>query len=97
MYVEYSNEVWHTGFPGGQYAEAEASSRGISRLCYVVNRTRGISRIVRGVVGAGWRERVVVVVASQTVNEDATQQILNCDDTAAVCSPHPRAALPASE
>ena len=34
---------------------------------------------MKGVIGPNWRERLVVVVASQTVNSDATRQILACD------------------
>jgi hypothetical protein len=73
------NQVWHTGFPGGVFSEQEASKLGITRLCYVVQRTQAISRIMKGVIGPNWRERLVVVVASQTVNSDATRQILACD------------------
>ena len=73
------NQVWHTGFPGGVFSEQEASKLGITRLCYVVQRTQAISRIMKEVIGPNWRERLVVVVASQTVNSDATRQILACD------------------
>lgn len=78
------NQVWHTGFPGGVFSEQEASKLGISRLCYAVQRTQNISRIMKGVIGSNWRERLVVVVATQASNSDATRQILACDAPAKV-------------
>ncbi len=77
-YIEYSNELWHTGFPGGQYAEAQAARLGTSRLCFVVARLRNISRIFQGVFGPAGRGRFVPVLSSMTVNADATQQLLAC-------------------
>jgi len=73
--------VWHTGFPGGVFSEQEASRLGIQggRLCYVVQRTQNISRIMKRVIGPSWRERLVIVIATQVSNWDATRQILACD------------------
>lgn len=46
VYVEYSNEVWGTLFPGGQYAQAQGVQLGLAptdptqaRFCYLGQRT----------------------------------------------------------
>ena len=77
-YIEYSNELWHTGFAGGQYVDARGSAMGLGRLCYAVARMRNISRIFRGVFGPEGRGRFVTVVSTQLVAPDATRQILAC-------------------
>lgn len=82
-----TTQVWHGGFSGGVFSELEASKLGISRLCYAVQRTQNISRIMKGVIGSNWRERLVVVVATQASNSDATRQLLACDDPAKVALP----------
>ena len=79
VYIEYSNELWHTGFPGGQYADAQGAVTGLGRFCYTVARLRNISRIFQSVYGPAGRQRFTIVVSSQTVNADATQQILACN------------------
>jgi hypothetical protein len=77
-YIEYSNELWHTGFPGGQYAEAQGARRGTSRFCFTVARLRNISRVFQGVFGPAGRARFATVLSSQTVNADSTRQLLAC-------------------
>jgi hypothetical protein len=79
VYIEYSNELWHTGFPGGQYADAQGAATGLGRFCFTVARLRNISRIFQSVFGAQNRQRLVIVVSSQTVNADATRQLLACN------------------
>ena len=78
-YIEYSNELWHTGFPGGQYADAQGAITKLGRFCFTVARLRNISRIFQSVFGAADRGRFVTVVSSQVSNSDATRQILACD------------------
>jgi hypothetical protein len=82
-YIEYSNELWHTGFPGGQYADAQGTITKLGRFCFTVARMRNISRIFQDVFGAAARGRFVTVVSSQVVNADATRQILACNIGAA--------------
>jgi hypothetical protein len=77
-YIEYSNELWHTGFPGGQYVSTQGYLAGTSALCYTVSRLRNISRIFQDVFGPAGRGRFAVVVSSQVSNPDATRQILAC-------------------
>jgi hypothetical protein len=77
-YIEYSNELWHTGFPGGQYAEAQGARLGIGRFCFAVARLRNISRVFQGVFGPAGRARFATVLSSMTVNADSTRQLLAC-------------------
>jgi hypothetical protein len=78
-YIEYSNELWHTGFPGGQYAEAQGVRLGMSRFCFAVVRLRNISRVFQGVFGPAGRGRFATVLSSMTVNADSTRQLLACN------------------
>ena len=82
-YIEYSNELWQTGFPGGQYADEQGIASGLGRLCWAVQRLRNISRIFQGVFGEAERMRFTTVVSSQISNPDATRQILACSIGAA--------------
>ncbi|GFR45710.1 hypothetical protein Agub_g7119, partial [Astrephomene gubernaculifera] len=80
VYVEYSNELWHTGFPGGQYAQRMGLAMNLTeegskwyggatneaRLCFVGQRTANISKIWKSVWGTGANGNAsrVVVVVS---------------------------------
>lgn len=47
---QVANEMWHTGFFGGDFAALEATRRGLpSRHCFAVEATRNASAIMRGV------------------------------------------------
>ena len=54
VFVEWSNEVWHTGFPGGQYAQLEGLRLNFSkdadeaRLCYYAERTKLMAQVCCG-------------------------------------------------
>eukprot|EP00899_Mesostigma_viride_P001814 jgi/Mesvir1/11633/Mv00035-RA.3 len=94
VYLEYSNEVWHTGFPGGQYAQEEglrlnlgpqgaaspAGAANEARLCYLSERTKQIAEIWRDVFGADTRSRLHVVLAAQTVWTLTSEIALSCRD-----------------
>uniref|UniRef100_A0A383V938 EGF-like domain-containing protein n=1 Tax=Tetradesmus obliquus TaxID=3088 RepID=A0A383V938_TETOB len=91
VYVEWSNEVWHTGFAGGQYAQAEGVRLGMNeegakwyggatneaRLCYYSERTKAMSMIWKGVFGDQWN-RVVVVAQGQAVWPITSDKVLRC-------------------
>ena len=91
IFVELANENWHTGFDGGTYAQAQADimdgAVSGSRFCWTVQRTKNISDIWHGVFPASQHSRLKFVLSSQESNDDATSQILNCADTAAVHGP----------
>lgn len=94
VYVEYSNEVWGTLFPGGQYAQQEgvkyysdpskitplnnATNPTQARFCYLSMITQKISDIWKDV----WSHssRLHIVVSTQAVNADTTRRILACEN-----------------
>lgn len=86
VYVEYSNEVWGTLFPGGQVAMQRGLSLNLSsngddaRFCYLALRSSQIFDIFASVFGPANRSRLKFVVASQAVNPDVTRRILRCND-----------------
>ncbi|KAG2452608.1 hypothetical protein HYH02_002845 [Chlamydomonas schloesseri] len=91
VYVEYSNEVWGTGFPGGQYAQEMGLKMNLTeegnrwyggatneaRLCFVAHRTANISRIWKTVWGSA-AGRVNVVVSGQAVWPITSSKLLSC-------------------
>ena len=83
IYVEYSNEVWGTLFPGGQYAQQQGLAMGLStssttaRFCFYVLRSSQIFSIWKNVFGSNSR-RLNFVLASQAVNPDVSNQMLRC-------------------
>eukprot|EP00798_Chlamydomonas_sp_ICE-L_P027890 gene27890-12008_t len=91
VHVEYSNEVWHTGFPGGQYAQAMGLKMNLTvlgaawpggatneaRFCFAALRTVNISRLWKAAWGSQ-ASRVVAVVASQASWTLATDKLLSC-------------------
>eukprot|EP00959_Pyramimonas_sp_CCMP1952_P102664 2147371-Pyramimonas_sp.AAC.1 len=76
VHVELSNEMWHSGFPGGQFASAMGYSTGLGRLCWYVNRTREVADLWKAVYGEADRGRLVFVAESQHANSDATRQLV---------------------
>lgn len=85
VYIEYSNEVWGTLFPGGQYCQSEGLKRGLStnadtaRFCFNMLRSSEIFNIWKDVYGASLAaERLEFVLNSQYVNPDVTKQLLAC-------------------
>ncbi|GLC60709.1 hypothetical protein PLESTB_001660900 [Pleodorina starrii] len=96
VYVEYGNELWHTGFPGGRYAQAMGlklntteqgdkyygGATNEARLCFTGQRTANISKIWK----AAWGSRaaqVVVVVSGQQVQNITSDKLLSCGGAAA--------------
>lgn len=86
VYVEYSNEVWGSLFPGGQYAQNMGvklnytSDPTQARFCYLGQRTQDISDIWWSVFGVG-SPILKIVVSTQAVNADTTSRILACRNT----------------
>lgn len=84
IYVELANEIWHTGFYGGQYAQAAADVMGgayATRFCWNALRTKQISALFRAVFPLDQHRRLKFILSSQYVNSDATTQYLACPDT----------------
>jgi hypothetical protein len=86
VYVEYSNEVWGTQFPGGQYAQNQGVLLNLAptdptqaRFCYLGLRTNQISAIWRSVFSNS--PRLNMLVSTQAVNADTTRRILSCQNT----------------
>ncbi|GIL87891.1 hypothetical protein Vretifemale_15933, partial [Volvox reticuliferus] len=91
VYVEYGNELWHTGFPGGRYAQAMGLAMNLTeqgdkwyggatneaRLCFTGQRTANISKIWKA-VWAGHTERVIVVVSGQVSSNISSDKLLSC-------------------
>jgi hypothetical protein len=85
VYVEYSNEVWGTLFPGGKYAQNQGvtyyknviSDPTQARFCWYALITGNISDIWKSVWGAD-KSRVKIVASTQAVNADTTKRILAC-------------------
>ncbi|GIL67805.1 hypothetical protein Vafri_21080 [Volvox africanus] len=96
VYVEYGNELWHTGFPGGRYAQAMGLAMNLTeqgnkwyggatneaRLCFVGQRTANISKIWKA-VWAGRAAQVVVVVSGQAVWSITSDKLLSCGNASA--------------
>ena len=94
VYVEYSNEVWGTLFPGGLYAQQQgvqyysdkskittlnnATDPTQAQFCYLSMKTKNISDIWKAVWSAD--PRVNIVVSTQAVNADTTRRILACEN-----------------
>jgi hypothetical protein len=85
-YVEYSNEVWGTQFPGGNYAQTQGLLSGLStdptqaRFCYLGVMTNKISTIWKNIFISA-PQRLTVVVSTQSVNPTTTNRILTCQNT----------------
>jgi hypothetical protein len=86
-YVEYSNEVWNHLFPQAEYAADNGISANLGKsefeaqLHFYARRTTEVHRIWERVFGGN--ERLVRVVASQSINPWVSSTILGFEDTAA--------------
>lgn len=89
VYVEYSNEVWGTLFPGGQYAQSQGvtyyknviSDPTQARFCWYALITKNISDIWKSVWSSpGNINRIKIVASTQAVNADTTKRILACEN-----------------
>ncbi|EKX35128.1 hypothetical protein GUITHDRAFT_80080, partial [Guillardia theta CCMP2712] len=91
VYLEWTNEAWHTGFEGGKYAQLMGLQLGLqqggwyggdaneARFCYIGYRTAQIARIWKQVFGAE-ADRVIVVASTQAVWTIVTDKLLSCQD-----------------
>lgn len=86
--VEVGNELWHTGFYGGDFANLMATKLGMaSRHCWAVEATRNASLTMRTVFNELRASdpslslpRLTFFVSTQLVNLDVTRHILkDCD------------------
>lgn len=85
IYIEYSNEVWGTLFPGGQYAQQQgllqglASDATIARFCFYVKRSSEIFAIWKDVFDAtSDSARLEFVYSSQAVQPAVSEYMLQC-------------------
>lgn len=85
VYVEYSNEVWNSGFSQGDWVQAQGESEWPSspesgftkRMNWYGKRSAEICDIWRGVFSDS-PERVVCVIASQAANSWTASEALSC-------------------
>jgi hypothetical protein len=87
VYVEYSNEVWGTLFPGGIYAQSQGimyyknniTDPTQARFCWYALITKNISTIWRSVFSSTNNKlRLKIVASTQAVNADTTRRIVAC-------------------
>jgi hypothetical protein len=74
VYVEYSNEVWNSGFPQQPYNQAVASQEGITEPERYLERTVQIAKIFQGVWGANSLNHEVRPVALWQFTTELTMQ-----------------------
>lgn len=85
VYVEYSNEIWNSGFPQGAWVEAQGEatwpasgeSGFTKRMNWLGKRSAEMCDIFKEVF-AGQESRVVCVIASQAANSWTGAESLNC-------------------
>jgi hypothetical protein len=87
-HVEYSNEVWNTGFPQTTWAREQATALGLPSpygqpSAFYAQRSAQISAIVDQVFGAAARSRTVRVIAGQFGWSQFLESALGWKDTAA--------------
>ena len=96
VYVEYSNEVWNSGFGQAQWVERTAAaewpdatvSNFEKRLNWFGQRSAETCNIWKSVYGAA-SDRVVCVIASQASNKWVGEKMLDCSlSTLAPCHQH---------
>eukprot|EP00808_Paulinella_micropora_P006271 g16608.t1 len=91
VYLEWSNEVWHSGFPGGKYAQEQGLIMGLdkthtywfgdsaeARHCFLAWTTANVSKIFEQVFGG--RSRLHVVISAQQIHPITGDKILSCKD-----------------
>jgi hypothetical protein len=86
-HIEYSNEVWNTGFPQTQWAIARSQALGLDipfgqPAIFYATRSVQVFKIVQDVWGAD-RGRIVRVIAGQAVWDNFLAHALAYQDTAA--------------
>jgi hypothetical protein len=86
-HIEYSNEVWNTGFPQTQWAVARSQALGLDSpfgqpAIFYAMRSVQVFKIVQDVWGAD-RGRIVRVIAGQAVWDNFLSHALAYGDTAA--------------
>ena len=74
VYVEYSNEVWNSGFPQQQYNQAKADQEGITDIQRYLERTGQIANIFRNVWGPNSLNHEIRVVALWQYHTELTMQ-----------------------
>ncbi len=83
IYLEYSNEVWNTIFPGGVHARQQGLAEGLStdpyqaQLFWYSKRAVEIFEIFRTVFGEEADTRLVRVLAAHSANPWSAQQVLD--------------------
>jgi hypothetical protein len=86
-YVEYSNEVWNSGFAQHRWAANEGKARGYdptdwgAAWLFYADRATQVHKLFVSVFGG--RSRLHLVTASQAVSPYVSEQILGFKDTAA--------------
>ena len=87
-HIEYSNEVWNTGFAQAVWANARSQALGLDSpfgqpaIFYAV-RSVQIFKIIQGVFGAESSSRIVRVLAGQAAWDNFLTHMLAYQDTAA--------------
>jgi hypothetical protein len=87
-HIEYSNEVWNTGYPQTTWALAQSDKLGLPKVsgmpaAFYGQRSAEIFKIFQQVYGATDSARLVRVVAGQAVWTQFLQSALSWKDTAA--------------
>ena len=87
-HVEYSNEVWNTGFQQAQWALAQSNARGLQSpygqpSIFYARRSVQIFKLMQQVYGATDAHRLVRVIAGQSAWTQFSQNALADGDTAA--------------
>ena len=76
--ISLSNEMWHGGYVGGQFAHLMGITTGLGRYCWYVGRTVDIAQIMRPIVSDGGRRNSTFVVESQAGAAAVTGYVLDC-------------------
>ena len=76
--ISLSNEMWHSGFVGGQHAELMGYRTGLGRYCWYVGRTIELAQLMRPVLANGGARAVTFVVETQAGVVAATRYVLDC-------------------
>ncbi len=87
-HIEYSNEVWNTGFPQAQWAVAQSAAKGLQApygqpSIFYARRSVQIFKLMQQVYGAADAHRMVRVIAGQSAWTQFSQSALADGDTAA--------------
>ena len=87
-HVEYSNEVWNTGFAQTQWASAQSDALGLARpwgtpSLFYAKRSVEMFKILQQVYGASDAGRLVRVIAGQAAWTQFSENALGYGDTAA--------------